>query len=114
MSGIGELLQVEQDAQGGIPSMQSEQGDVSILQEEEEGGGDDDYDDDDDTLEYERSKRFSDHDLEERLRFLSNWKLSPDRRSICRTFQARNFSEGEYWSSSSLALSTSPLRCFYV
>jgi hypothetical protein len=42
MSGIGELLQVEQDAQGGIPSMQSEQGDVSILQEEEEGGGDDD------------------------------------------------------------------------
>lgn len=93
MSGIGDLLQVGQDAEGGVPPVQSEQGDVPVMEVEEEEGSD--------MLEYDWSKLLSDDDLEERLRFLSNWKLSCDRRSIYRTFQARDFSEGEYWSSSS-------------
>ena len=87
MSGIGELLQGQQDAQG-VPLVQSEQGDVPVLQVLDEEVVD--------TLEYEWPKLLSESDLEEQLRYLSNWKLSPDRRSISRTFQARDFSEGEY------------------
>ncbi|KAG0566830.1 hypothetical protein KC19_7G091000 [Ceratodon purpureus] len=71
-SGRSELPRVGQAAQGLAP-----------LQEQEF-----------DALKHGQSKLFSDDDLQERLKFLSNWKLSPDRRSISRTFQARNFAEG--------------------
>lgn len=72
-SGIGELLRVKQVAQG-----------LPRLQEQENF----------DAFKPGRPKLFSGDDLEERLKFLSNWKLSPDRRSISRTFQARDFAEG--------------------
>lgn len=78
-SGIGELLRIGQVAQGppqGLPALQEEEDGVDALKP----GG---------------PKLLSADDLGERLKFLSNWKLSPDRSSISRTFQARNFSEGE-------------------
>lgn len=77
-SGIGELLRIGQVAQGppqGLPALQEEEDGVDALKP----GG---------------PKLLSADDLGERLKFLSNWKLSPDRSSISRTFQARNFSEG--------------------
>ena len=78
-SGIGELLRVGQVAQG-----------LPALEEEEDGV---------DALKPGRAKLLSVDDLGDRLKFLSNWKLSRDRSSISRTFQARNFSEGESSSS---------------
>lgn len=65
MSGICQLA--EQGTKGGFPGMQGK---------------------------HEWPEQLSDEDLGKRLKLLSNWNLSPDKRSISRTFQAINFSEG--------------------
>jgi len=76
-SGIGELLRVGKVAQGLPPP---------VLPQLQEGV---------DALKPGGPKLLSVDDLTERLKFLSDWKLSPDQRSMSRTFQTRNFSEGE-------------------
>lgn len=47
-----------------------------------------------DALKLDWPQLVPDAELEDRLKAVSDWQLSQDRRFISRTFQARNFSEG--------------------
>lgn len=72
-SGIGELLRVGQVSES-----------LPVLQEE-----------DADDIKPGDHKLLSPDDLTERLKFLCDWKASRDRTSMSRTFQTRNFTDGE-------------------